>query len=186
MISCSSVMVSVMSSEQRNQKLEIRSLTEQDPEVISAAFTEIDWNKSIAQYQRYLEEQKNGSRDVLVALVKGEFAGYATIKWQPDYAPFQEDGIPEVKDLNVLPAYRRRGIGTSLMDRAEERISERSSIAGIGVGMYADYGNAQRMYVLRGYVPDGRGLTYRSKVLKPMEHTVNDDDLVLYFTKMLR
>ena len=175
-----------MSSKWRGQELEIRSLIEQDPEVISTAFTEIGWNKPVAQYERYLEEQKKGSRDVLVALVKGEFAGYVTIRWQSDYAPFREDGVPEVKDLNVLPVYRRQGVGTSLMDRAEKRISERSRIVGIGVGMYPDYGNAQRMYVLRGYVPDGRGLTHRCKVLDPMEHTVNDDDLVLFFTKALR
>ncbi len=49
----------------------------------------------------------------------------------------------------------------------------------------AGYGNAQRLYVKRGYVPDGRGLTYDGRVLKPMENTVNDDDLVLYFTKSL-
>ena len=51
--------------------------------------------------------------------------------------------------------------------------------------MYPDYGNAQRLYVLRGYVPDGRGLTYKYQVLKPLECTINDDDLVLYFTKSL-
>jgi hypothetical protein len=73
-----------------------------------------------------------------------------------------------------------------LMDEAEALISTRSSTAGIGVGMYPAYGNAQRLYVLRGYIPDGAGLTYRHKVLKPMEHTINDDDLVLYFTKLLK
>jgi ribosomal protein S18 acetylase RimI-like enzyme len=170
----------------KEPEMEIRSLEKRDPEAISAAFTEIGWSKPVAQYQRYLEEQKKGSRNVLVALVKGNIAGYVTIRWLSDYEPFHEDGIPEVKDLNVLPAYRRQGIGTLLMDRAEERISERSSISGIGVGMYPDYGNAQRMYVLRGYVHDGRGLTYRCMVLDPMENTVNDDDLVLYFTKTLR
>jgi hypothetical protein len=73
------------------------------------------------------------------------------------------------------------------MNEAEALISTRSSTAGIGVGMYPDYGNAQRLYVLRGYIPDGAGLTYRPKVLKPMEHTINDDDdLVLYFTKLLK
>jgi len=51
--------------------------------------------------------------------------------------------------------------------------------------MYPDYGNAQRLYVLRGYVPDGRGLTYDCWILEPMESTVNDDDLVLFFTKRL-
>jgi hypothetical protein len=71
------------------------------------------------------------------------------------------------------------------MDQAEEEIAKRFSIVGIGVGMYPDYGNAQRLYVKRGYVPDGRGLTYGGKVLAPMETVVNDDDLVLYFEKQL-
>ncbi len=43
-----------------------------------------------------------------------------------------------------------------------------------------------RLYVLRGYVPDGRGLTYNCRILEPMESSVNDDDLVLYFTKELK
>ena len=67
--------------------------------------------------------------------------------------------MPEINDFNVVRSYRRRGIGTALMDEAETLIRERSVEAGIGVGMYADYGPAQRMYVLRGYVPDGLGLT---------------------------
>jgi len=44
------------------------------------------------------------------------------------------------------------------MDQAEQIIAERSDIVGIGVGLYADYGTAQRMYARRGYVPDGHGL----------------------------
>ena len=104
----------------------------------------------------------------------------------PTYAPFADNGIPEVQDFNVLPEYRRRGIGTMLMDRAEAMVVDRSDTVGIGVGMYPAYGNAQRLYVRRGYVPDGRGLTYKEKVLEPMEHTANDDDLVLFFVKKLR
>lgn len=122
---------------------------------------------------------------MLTAFGDAAFAGYVTIVWEPTYAPFRANGIPEVQDFNVLPDFRRRKIGTALMDRAEARISERSSIVGIGVGMYADYGNAQRLYVKRGYVPDGRGLTYAGEVVPPMESVVNDDDLVLYFTKSL-
>lgn len=49
--------------------------------------------------------------------------------------------------------------------------------------MYADYGNAQRLYVKRGHVPDGSSLTYAGKVLPPMKRAINDDDLILYFTK---
>jgi ribosomal protein S18 acetylase RimI-like enzyme len=117
--------------------------------------------------------------------VKGVFAGYVTIRWQSDYAPFREQSIPEIADFNVLPPFRRRGIGTALMDEAERRISERSPMAGIGVGLYADYGAAQRMYVLRGYVPDGHGLSYRGRQVLGGEKVVVDDDLTLHLTKRL-
>jgi hypothetical protein len=81
----------------------------------------------------------------------------------------------------------------SLMDAAEAAIvdhvlAERPEgpvIAGIGVGMYPDYGPAQRMYVRRGYVPDGHGLAYDGRILPPMETTVNDDSLNLHFTRTL-
>ncbi|MDZ7686933.1 MAG: GNAT family N-acetyltransferase [Gammaproteobacteria bacterium] len=167
--------------------LSIRKLEPGDCRVIADAFARIGWesHKPITQYERYLEEQRNDDREVLVAFEDAEFAGYVTIVWQPTYVPFLSEGIPEVQDFNVLPQFRRRKIGTALMDRAEENISARSSIVGIGVGMYADYGNAQRLYVKRGYIPDGRGLTYAGAVVPPLESVVNDDDLVLYFTKRL-
>ena len=91
---------------------------------------------------------------MLLALLSGEVAGYLTVDWQPAYPPFRQEGIPEIQDFNVLPPLRRRGIGGRLMDEAERRIAERASVAGIGVGMFGDYGAAQRMYVKRGYVPD--------------------------------
>jgi ribosomal protein S18 acetylase RimI-like enzyme len=107
------------------------------------------------------------------------------VLWRSGYAPFAAENIPEVADFNVLPEWRRRGFGKALMDDAERRIAEKSPVAGIGVGMTADYGAAQRLYVKRGYIPDGRGLTYDGNVLAHGESTLNDDSLVLYFTKAL-
>lgn len=165
--------------------LSIRHLEADDAVIISAAFDELGWNKPVSQYDGYFAQQQMGKREVLVATIDGEFAGYVTIVWETEYEPFRAEGIPEVQDFNVLPQYRRQGIGTALMDKAEDIIGQRCSTVGIGVGMYPDYGNAQRMYVLRGYIPDGRGLTYQRKVLSPMETAINDDDLALYFTKKL-
>jgi GNAT superfamily N-acetyltransferase len=167
--------------------IKVRQLEDRDAGVIAAAFMAIGWesHKPLAQYQNYFTQQIQGVRSVLVAYCDGSFAGYVTILWESTYRPFRESEIPEVNDFNVLPEFRRRKIGTLLMDEAERQISKRSSKAGIGVGMYPDYGNAQRLYVLRGYVPDGRGLTYAGKVLAPMDTAINDDDLVLYFTKDL-
>lgn len=161
----------------------IRALRDGDPEVVSAAFTAIGWDKPVAQYEKYLADQRAGLRDVLVATVDDEFAGYVTVWWESPYEPF--NGIPEVQDFNVLPQFRRRGIGTGLMDAAEARVAERSDVVGIGVGLYADYGTAQRMYVRRGYIPDGRGLIYDGKQVPPGEMVRNDDSATLMFTKSL-
>ena len=167
--------------------LSIRKLEAADCKMIADAFERIGWasHKPLSQYERYLTEQGDGDREVLLAFADGKFAGYLTIVWRPAYEPFLAEGIPEVQDFNVLPEFRRRKIGTALMDLAENEIALRSSVVGIGVGMYPDYGNAQRLYVKRGYIPDGRGLTYAGKVISPMETVVNDDDLVLYFTKRI-
>ena len=114
-------------------------------------------------------EQVSKIRDVYVAFIEAQFVGYLTICWTSSYEPFRKKNIPEIVDFNVLPKFRRQGIGTQLMDKAESEIAKVSPIAGIGVGMTPDYGAAQRLYVLRGYVPVGRGLSYRGHYPKPGE-----------------
>jgi GNAT superfamily N-acetyltransferase len=161
----------------------IRALRDDDPEVISAALTALGWDKPLRKYEKYLADQRAGLRNVLVATVDDEYAGYVTVWWESPYEPF--NGIPEIQDFNVLPKFRRRGIGTGLMDAAEALVAERSDVVGLGVGLYADYGTAQRMYVCRGYVPDGRGLLYNLRQVPPGEMVRNDDDAVLMFTKSL-
>ena len=142
--------------------LTIRLLQSSDIQPIATAFAELGWDKPASQYEQYLSEQESGQRVVLVAhsgvqnLQTLDFAGYVTICWQSHYPPFREANIPEIVDFNVLPRFRRQGIGAALMDEAENRIARVSPVVGLGVGMTADYGSAQRMYVRRGYIPDGR------------------------------
>ncbi len=164
---------------------DIRLLIASDIQPIAAAFAALGWDKPTSLYELYLAEQAAGERTVFVALLDSQFAGYVTIKWQSDYPPFRAENIPEIADFNVLPIFRRQGIGSRLMDEAERVVSERSSVVGIGVGMYADYGTAQRMYVKRGYIPDGRGLFFRQDFVQPGQTVIVDDDLALYFTKRL-
>lgn len=166
--------------------LQLRLLTAADIPVIADAFTQIGWHKPASQYHQYLTEQTAGARVVLIATVDDIFAGYVTIVWQSHYPPFRADNIPEIVDFNVLPHYRRRKVGTRLMDEAERRIAKRSARVGIGVGLYPDYGAAQRMYVQRGYVPDGRGIWYDVHQVQYGETVCLDDSLALFFTKQLR
>ena len=85
----------------------------------------------------------------------------------------------------MLPQFRRRGIGTRLMDEAEHRIAERSPAAGVGFGLTPDYGAAQRMYVKRGYVPDGKGIRSNDRYVEPGDCVTVDDGLALFLTKRL-
>src|ERR1051326_5220660 len=130
----------------------IRPLEHADVPIMVAAFEKLGWNKPASQYERYFIEQAMDIRDVYVAYVGEEFAGYLTICWVSPYPAFRDANIPEIVDFNVLPEFRRQGIGSALMDKAESEIAKFSDVAGIGVGMTSDYGSAQRMYVQIGYI----------------------------------
>ena len=88
-------------------------------------------------------------------------------------------------DLNVLIKFRNKGIATKLMDKAEQIASKRSSFIGICVGLTKDYGNAQALYVKRGYIPDRNGISYNETFLKYGDNVRVDDDLILCFIKEL-
>lgn len=165
--------------------LTLRPLTSSDPPTLSAAFAAQGWDKPTAQYEAYWHAQQAGMRDVLIAEWAGAFAGYVTIVWTSDYPPFREANIPEIVDFNVLQKFQRQGVGTALMDEAERRIATHRPVAGIGVGLMHDYGNAQILYVKRGYIPDGRGLFTGGKWLSYGDLARVDDNLTLYFTKPL-
>ncbi|WP_461813430.1 GNAT family N-acetyltransferase [Blautia sp.] len=88
-------------------------------------------------------------------------------------------------DFGVIVKYRKNGIGSRLMDAAEKVAAQYSDMVYLGVGLHEGYGSAQRMYVKRGYIPDGTGVWYGEKVCPQYADCCNDDDLVLYFSKAL-
>ena len=73
-----------------------------------------------------------------------------------------------------------------IVDAVEALAAEASDTVCLGVGLHSGYGAAQRMYVLRGYVPDGSGVWYEGHVLEQYVPCVNDDELVLYLSKKLK
>jgi ribosomal protein S18 acetylase RimI-like enzyme len=162
----------------------IRLLKASDIPVITDKPSFLNFHASAAYFKRLLAEQKAGTRVVLVARYNDTISGFVTIKWTSDYPPFAADNIPEINDLRVHSGFRRRGVVTALMDEAEKRIFKQSRFAGLGVGLYADYGPAQQMYVQRGYIPDGRGLGYKNQPVSPGHNVFVDDDLLLYFIKL--
>ena len=167
----------------RDRNLLIRSMQKPDIDAIYREFLNLGWHPNRDIYEEYLEQQETGERFVFVAELQQQYCGYVTLRPQAVHGPFAGKGIPEICDFNVLPPYRRKGIGTKLLDQAETEAFRLSDIVSLGVGLHSGYGSAQRMYVKRGYLPDGSGVWYRDRQLIPYSECCNDDDLVLYLSK---
>lgn len=167
-------------------KFRIRPLERQDAEKFHFAFKRQGWNKPAVQFIEYYKQQRYGRRKVFVAECDGEVLGYVTLMPEAMAGPFAGRGIPEIVDFNVLKAYQRNGIGSALLDAAEREASKKSDCVCLGVGLHSGYGAAQKMYVKRGYVPDGSGVWYNGVPLAEMADTVNDDDLNLFLIKQLK
>ena len=133
-----------------------------------------------------LTHRKEGKCVLLAAEANGEQAGYVSVYRNASAGPFADKNIPEIVDFNVLVKFRGNGYGWKLMDVCEEIAAQHCDRVCLGVGLYKDYGRAQRMYVKRGYIPDGTGVWYRDKNIEPYEECCNDDDLVLYLSKNLK
>ncbi|MFB9329910.1 GNAT family N-acetyltransferase [Paenibacillus aurantiacus] len=159
--------------------------TLQETAIWREAFQKGGIDRPIGYYAECFEACRGGARITVLAEADGRIAGCGHLVKESQYAPFREAGIPEVNDLNVLPEYRRRGIGDKLLVELEAIASRSYASIGIGVGLYADYGPAQRLYARRGYVPDGRGLCYGGETVQPGGLVRADDDLTLYLTKAL-
>lgn len=168
-----------------NDNLIIRSMMKGDIEELTNGFTEQGWNKPKEQFMNYYSQQENKEKLVIVAELNGDAAGYATLLPYAETGPFAYKNIPEIVDFNVLIKYQKRGIGNKIMDITENLAKDKSDYVSLSVGLHSGYGAAQRMYVKRGYIPDGTGVWYYGKQLAPHAKCENDDELTLYFLKSL-
>ncbi|ULL13753.1 GNAT family N-acetyltransferase [Paenibacillus sp. H1-7] len=163
--------------------IEIRRMTSDDIDMVYRVFNEFEIRKPRDYVARCWDENERDIRTTLLAFYDGAFAGSLHLLVTSHYPPFTEQGIPEINDFNVIPPLRKKGIGSTLMEAVEQLALDRYGIVGIGVGLYDSYGSAQRMYVKRGYIPDGRGVMYNQQPVVPGSEVRADDDLNLYFTK---
>ncbi|WP_246054229.1 GNAT family N-acetyltransferase [Paenibacillus anaericanus] len=120
-----------------------------------------------------------------MAFYEDQLAGCCHLLYESKYPFFQSDNIPEINDLNVFPEFRRKGIASKLFDEIESIAATTSKYIGLGVGLYKDYGNAQMMYGNRGYVMDGKGMTYSNIQVQPGHSVMVDDELLIYLVKEL-
>ena len=162
----------------------IRKMQTSDVKELSQGFINQGWPSREEILARYFLEQECREREVLVAEVGGALAGYITILPCAKQGPFAEI-YPELSDFNVFEPFQNQGIGNLLLKEAENRVKLVSDKVTLGVGLHSGYGAAQRLYIKRGYIPDGTGVWYRNQPLKMNATIQNNDDLVLYLSKEL-
>lgn len=169
-----------------DKEILIRNMRQSDAQVITDEEIAQGWQASAEKYEMRLRHQAEGKSISLVAEYQGNVAGYINVYPNSKWGSLGGQGYPEIVDFSVLEKYRRHGIGSKLMDIAEQIAAEYADIVYLGVGLHSGYGSAQRMYVKRGYLPDGRGVWYGDQICEPYAHCCNDDDLVLYLSKNLK
>ena len=162
----------------------IRKMQESDIQELSRGFISQGWPSREEILTRYFKEQESGEREVLVAEVEGALAGYITILSCAKQGPFAEI-YPELSDFNVFEPFQNQVIGNLLLEEAEKQVRLISDKVTLGVGLHSGYGPAQRLYIKRGYIPDGTGVWYQNH--QPAMNAVCEDigELVLYLSKNL-
>lgn len=168
-------------------KIHVRNLRNCDPEIFAREEVKQGWlDASPEKLEMRLRDNVTGKAVSIAADYDGEPAGYVSVYPYCMDGALGGKGLSEIVDFNVLEKFRRKGVGTVLMDIAEKIAAEYSDTAYLGVGLHSGYGAAQRLYVKRGYVPDGSGVWYGDKICNPYAACVNDDDLILYLSKKLK
>ena len=148
----------------KDSELIIRDMNLEDAETITREEIAQGWHASIEKYTDRFRDRTEKNAGVMMAEYKGNPSGYINVYPDAMWGAFGNQGYPEIVDFGVLEKYRRKGIGSKLMDVAEEIASRYSDTVYLGVGLHSGYGSAQRMYVKRGNIPDGSGVWYRNQV----------------------
>jgi GNAT superfamily N-acetyltransferase len=158
---------------------DLQSILQIQPDYIQAE----EWLK---YFERCLEENKSCKRITFVASYDGKIAGYVNVIYLSEYPNFAEKNIPEINDLYVGSLFRRQGVGRALVEACEKHAAGAYEFIGLGVGLYKDYGTAQKLYTEMGYILDGHGLMYKNCEVPPGRDVFVDDDLLLYLYKKLK
>ena len=168
-----------------DESIVIRSMEIEDAKIFYDTYFSYGWHPSMETYENYYKEQQEGTRKVFIAEYEDQVSGLCTLVMNPKEGPWAEQGYPEIVDFCVFFHVHNRGIGNKILDVVEQEAAKVSDMVYLAVGVHSGYGPAQRIYVKRGYIPDGSGVWYQGKQLDQYAPCCNDDDLLLFLSKKL-
>ena len=128
-----------------DEQLIIRNMESADARIFTDEFTAQGWHPEIAGYMARLSDRSEGKCTALTAVYEGCPAGYVYVYQCAKDGPFAGKAWPVIVDFNVLKKYQRRGIGSRLMDAAEQIAGQNADTVCLGVGLCESYGAPQRM-----------------------------------------
>jgi GNAT superfamily N-acetyltransferase len=167
----------------------IRVAQDDDIDRLNRVAAEMSARHEDGYFQKCLQEQAQGARVIFVVCQPEDptrLAGYVQLNWNPVYPVFRRLGIPEIQDLNVVPQARRQGLGEKLIRFCENEAASRGKKQiGISVGLHPGFGQAQRLYIRLGYVPDGFGIAYDEHTVTAGEMRAVDDFLAIKMLKTI-
>jgi ribosomal protein S18 acetylase RimI-like enzyme len=102
-------------------------------------------------YRRAMEEARQGRRILFVAEVDGEIVGQIFIQLNPNRS--RRKGkltTGYLQSFRIKPQFRNRGIGTRLIEQAEEVLKEREFQRAV-IAVAQDNLDARRLYERQGY-----------------------------------
>lgn len=167
---------------------QIFSVTIHDLNRVQALVKTLDFSKDINYFDRILQSGLDTRALLIGQNDAGRDVGICVVNFAPLYPMFRRLNIPEIQDVNVHPDARSQGVGTALIAAAEDLARARGHTdIGIGVGLTAGYGAAQRLYVRSGYIPDGSGIAVAGDPtpIRPGDVRTMNDDVCLYMVKSL-
>jgi GNAT superfamily N-acetyltransferase len=110
-------------------------------------------------HRERLAMQRDGLALYLVAWHAGQPLGHLLLRWagttrQPMASRLAP--CPSISDLFVVAEHRSRGVGSRLLDAAEE-LTRRRGFRRVGLGVATDNLRARALYARRGYRDSGCG-----------------------------
>ena len=133
-------------------QVEIKPLANEELEALEGTIDH-DWGNPIKHKTRLAMQQRD-ELVYLIAWVAGKPVGHAVLEWAGKVHDAFIDKIancPNIDDLFVGHGYRSKGIGSDLLNRAQD-LAVQQGYRYVGLGVRTDNWCARRLYKQLGYM----------------------------------